>query len=73
MKKYEFTVEEIQHEGITLKRIRRLNDGKLGGFIQTEENLSHDGGCWVSETARVYGNAKVYGDARISGNAEVKL
>lgn len=39
--------------------------GDLGGFIETEENLSQDYNAWV------YGNACVYGDARVLGRAQV--
>lgn len=81
--KYEFTGETKKWEDSTLHRIRRLSDGKLGGWIEKEENLSQEGNCWVDdkakvyENAEVYGNAKVYkyaevyGDAKVYGNAEV--
>ena len=71
MKKYELTGEVKVKFGVTFKRIRALIDfgnvkkGELGGFIEKEENLSHENNAWV------YGNAKVYGDARVSGDAEV--
>lgn len=71
MKKYELTGEVKVKFGVTFKRIRALIDfgnvkkGELGGFIEKEENLSHENNAWV------YGNAKVYGDARVSGNAKV--
>ena len=83
MKKYEFTGETKAFNGTTLHRIRALKDfgyveaGDLGGWIEKEENLSHDGRCWVYGTARVYGDAQVsgdawvYGTARVYGNAQV--
>lgn len=77
MKKYEFTGETKAFNGTTLHRIRALKDfgyveaGDLGGWIEKEENLSHDGRCWVYGTARVYGDAQVSGDAQISGDAQV--
>ena len=55
-----------------------INKGDLGGYIEKEENLSHEGGCWVFHKARVYGNAQVlenaciYNLANIFGNAIVK-
>ena len=62
MKKYEFT-GEIKQAGIfgeiTLKRIRAVvafgcvEVGELGGWIQEEKNLSHDGDAWVCGDARV--------------------
>ena len=87
-KKYEITNETHPNKK-NLKRIRALKDfsdvkkGDLGGFIESEKNLSHEGDCWVYGNAavgwdaRVSGNAKVFGDAvvfwdaRVSGNAEV--
>lgn len=77
MKKYEFTGETKAFNGTTLHRIRALKDfgdvaaGDLGGWIEKEENLSHDGGCWVSGNAWVFGDARVAGDAWVSGNARV--
>ena len=77
MKKYEFTGETKDFCGVELHRIRALKDfgdvaaGDLGGWIKGEENLSHDGRCWVYGTARVYGNAQVSGDAQVSDDARV--
>ena len=58
-------------------RIQALRDfdtvkkGDVGGFVESENNLSHEGNAWVSDDARIYGNAQVYGSARIYGNAQV--
>jgi hypothetical protein len=54
-KKYEFT--GVERNG--LRRIRRLSDGMVGGYIESAKNLAQDGTCWVSGNARVYGNARV--------------
>ena len=82
-RKYEFTGETRNWVGRTLHRIRAVRDfgdvkaGDLGGWIEIESNLSHDGDAWVCGNARVfgkarvYGNAEVYGDARVYGNALV--
>jgi carbonic anhydrase/acetyltransferase-like protein (isoleucine patch superfamily) len=67
----------IPEEGTELFRIRALRDfgsvkaGDLGGFIESEKNLSHYGNCWVFWDARVCGNAKISGDAMVDGNARV--
>ena len=79
MKKYLLTKETKQIHGITLHRIKALVDierygveaGNLGGFVQTEDNLSQDGDAWVGEEANVYGNATVYGNAIVYGYASV--
>lgn len=82
-KKYEFTEETIKIAGVaTLHRIKALCDfgyvkaGDFGGFIEKEENLSHNGDAWVCgnaricDDARVYGNAWVCSDAMIAKNAD---
>ena len=78
MKKFELTSESIVNIfGKKLFRIKALiefgnvKEGELGGFIEKEKNLSHEGNAWVYGDAKVCGNAKVYGDAKVYGNAEV--
>jgi carbonic anhydrase/acetyltransferase-like protein (isoleucine patch superfamily) len=76
-KKYELTKESIVHEGVTLYRIKALKDfgrvkkGDLGGFIEKESNLSHDGDCWVGGIAKVYNEACVFERARVGEFAQV--
>ena len=70
-KKYEFTGEVKEFDEIILYRIRRIKDGLVGGWIEKEENLSHEGSCFVYDEAVVFGNGKVYGDAKVYNNAEV--
>ena len=76
-KKFEMTSETVCVHEKTLHRIKALIDfgdvksGDLGGFIEKEENLSHDGDAWVGGNAYVYGDAQVYGNARVSGNARI--
>ena len=48
-----------------------VKEGDLGGYIEKEENLSHDGNAWVYGNAKVYDNARVCGDAWVCGNAQV--
>ena len=75
--KYELTDETIDVSGTTLHRIKALKDfgnvkkGELGGYVESEYNLSQIGNCWVYGNARVCGNAKVCGDAELCGNAWV--
>ena len=76
-KKYELTDETLEWNVRTLHRIRALVDfgdvkaGELGGWIEKEENLSHNDNAWVCVNAWVFGNAQVFGDARVCGNAQV--
>lgn len=94
VKKYEFTGKETcieyydmvntgynsrkQTKVVTLKQIRRINDGLIGGCIQSESNLSHLGECFVTDNAMVFEDAKVTGnsmvknEAVIYGNVEIK-
>lgn len=77
MKKYELTLETLQFAGHTLHRIKALKDfgvfttGELGGWIESEENLSQADNAWVYGDAKAYANAKVYGNAEIFGDAMV--
>lgn len=65
-KKYELTDETQEWDGRTLHRIRALADfgdvkaGELGGWIEKEENLSHNGNAWVCGNAWVYGDAEIF-------------
>ena len=76
MKKFELTSEFKMFLGRKLYRIKALvsfgnvSDGELGGFVEKEENLSHDGDAWVCGNAKVYGNAEVYGNAKVYGDAD---
>jgi len=83
MKKYELTQNSIKINNRTLYQIKALKNfgsvkkGNLGGYIESEKNLSYDRNCWVSgnaqvyEDARVSGNAQVFESARVSGNVQV--
>ena len=76
MKKFELTSEFITNIfGTKLFRIKALIEfgnvkaGELGGFVEKEENLNHEGNAWVYGNAEVYGDARVYGNASVYGNA----
>lgn len=97
-RKYEFTgktkILKSCGRRVILHRIRALKDivindiiyvkkGDLGGWIEKEENLSHQFNCWVYDeamvydnahvinNARIYGAVKIYGKAIVSGNPDV--
>ena len=77
MKKYKLTDETTDVLGITLHRVKALKDfddvkkGELGGYVESERNLSQAGNCWVCDNAKVCDNAWVYGNAKVYGNAWV--
>lgn len=82
-KKYRLT-EAIKTtlDGRTLHRIEALRNienqgeilvhrGDIGGFVESESNLSHDGTCWIYDYSEARGNAKIMHDAKISGCSKV--
>jgi hypothetical protein len=88
-RKYRLTDVHINYRDRTLYRIQavksfgNVNKGSLGGYIESEDNLSHVGDCWVGESAKVcdysyvsgkslvYGEAQVYGRVHISESSKV--
>lgn len=84
MKKYQLLENDfINYKSTKLYRIKSLIDfstikaGELGGYIESEDNLSHEGNCWVADDAKVYQNARVFENAkvthaaRLAGNCKV--
>ena len=57
--------DTITHNDSTLYRIQAIRDfdnvktGDIGGYIEKESNLSHDGNCWVFDSALVCDSACV--------------
>lgn len=65
-----------------LRKFSSLEPGDLGGWVQSEANLNHEGECWVADGGMVIENARVsedatvwnslvFGNARVSGNCIV--
>lgn len=60
-----------------LKNFGNVKAGDLGGYVESEYNLSQQGNAWICGEAKVYDNAMVYdnaivgGDARVYGCAEI--
>ena len=84
-KKYELrTNDTITIHGKTHYRIRALKDfknekgsyyvkkGELGGYVASENNLSHEGTAWVADDALVTDDALIEGHALVKDNAQVK-
>lgn len=78
-KKYEILYDQfIEIEGdIRVYPVRALKDfldvkkGDLGGYIENESNLSHNGNCWVRHQAIVYNKSYVFGDAQVCGRSRI--
>ena len=72
-KKYELIPSDI--EGLfRIKALKDFNDvknGDIGGYIQSENNLSQLGDCWIYDNAVVRDNAKIYNNAVIRDYARV--
>ncbi len=72
-KKYELIESDVSW----LFRIKALKDfgyvktGDIGGYVEGEHNLSHDGNCWICDNAGVCEHAKVHCDASIHGNVTI--
>jgi NDP-sugar pyrophosphorylase family protein len=70
--KYELVNESIKWRGHTARRIRALRSfgdvrvGDLGGYIESEKNLSQSGRCWVYDSSIVLDNARVLCNAKIT-------
>ena len=82
-KKFELCSDVKQwSDNIVLYRIKALKDficdgilirkGDKGGFVQSENNLSQEGNCWVFDDSIVFENAKVYDNAIIKGYSIVQ-
>lgn len=74
MLKYELIDEGRKDKLLRIRALRSFSDvkaGDLGGLVAGDHNLSHKGGCWIYDDARVFGTARVYGDAQVYDNARV--
>lgn len=56
---------------VALRNFGDIREGDVGGFIDTEFNLSHNGSCWVADDAWAGNGASVRQCARVGGNARV--
>lgn len=78
-KKYELIPSDIEgyYKVKALRDFGLVKAGDIGGYVQSEKNLSQEGDCWVfkdcfaSENAKVSDNAIVMNNSYISGNAKV--
>jgi carbonic anhydrase/acetyltransferase-like protein (isoleucine patch superfamily) len=77
-KKYELIeAPDNAYKNAKIYRIKALRDfgtiqkGDLGGFIESEFNLSHEGNCWIHDSAYVINEARVYEDALVCSDAWV--
>lgn len=57
---------------VAVKNFGDVKKGQWGGIVENENNLSHEGDCWIYPGASVTGDAKVYGNAKIRGSACIR-
>jgi hypothetical protein len=69
-RKYELLTSDTKIEdGHKLIRVRRISDGVLGGYIESEKNLSQAGTSFLDDQSRAYGQARIEDDAQLHGLA----
>jgi len=73
-------VKHVDGSEITLRQIRSvrnfeneavqtlIDDRTLGGWIQDESNLSHEGTCWLDTTSQAYGQSIIAGNAYVQAS-----
>ena len=78
MLKYEIQQQDHQlPDGRKVNRIKALRDfgnvkeGTLGGFVEDDDNLSHDGLCWIADDAMALGRSRVTRDAQLRDRARL--
>ena len=54
---------------IAIRSFGNVKRGELGGWIESEKNLSHKGDCWIDKNSIVCGDAVITDNVKISGNA----
>jgi NDP-sugar pyrophosphorylase family protein len=80
MKKFELSDVTITVGNVTLYCVKALrswrtehgteiNKGDLGGFVQSEDNLSQLGTCWIADEAQALGKSRIKDDALVCKNA----
>ena len=74
-KHFRLTEETIQWQGRTLHRIEATRDsywanaGDLGGFVESEDNLTNE--SWVADEAKVWGGARLWHYSTAYGSAQI--
>jgi len=83
MKRYELLSEGTDWNGRNLHRIRALKTfeiakgttvsrGDIGGYVESERNLSQDGRAWIFSDAVCCDSAQISGNAVASGGVVVR-
>jgi len=78
-KKYRMEKDEEfgMYRVIALRNFGDVKEGDIGGYVETEDNLSHTGNCWIYDDAimrhesRMTGNAKLHNTAVMYNNSSI--
>jgi len=77
--KYELTATSLhnsRHNGLfqikALKDFGHIKKGQLGGFVQSEHNLSQEGNCWIYPNASASDKSRVLDNAILRDFASLK-
>lgn len=63
---------------VTLKRIKALQDfsdvkaGDVGGWVESDSNLSQHGNCWIYDESEVHSGSVVSGNAIVKNGSKAK-
>ena len=71
MKKYEL-LKSGKPGLFRIKALRSFSDvkeGDIGGYVESEDNLSHDGNCWIYDNATAFSKARVVHNAVLRNNS----
>jgi UDP-3-O-[3-hydroxymyristoyl] glucosamine N-acyltransferase len=60
-------VERIQ----AIRSFGNVKEGDIGGFIEDDNNLSHNGNCWIADDAIASGQSRVSGNALLKDSARI--
>ncbi len=77
-KKYEITTNELVLDGRKFFQVKALKEfgnvkaGQLGGYVESEENLSQLGNCWINQDVVLMHDARVEDDAVVTGDSVVR-
>ena len=52
-----------------LKHFSDVKAGDIGGYVQSENNLSQEGDCWIYDDAIAYNNSKIIDNAKVCNKA----
>lgn len=76
-KKYKLTDKTLEYKGHILHRIVALRsfgevrEGDFGGYVESYDNLSQMGDCWVFDEAKAMGNSQISEEATLRDYATI--